>query len=123
MAMISCLKEGSNHLKYTGSIYITKMTLPDSAKVGDIINVDVTGGGPNGCWTNLELSLKKSNDSLVLIYGSGIYESTDGICSDYLPTVDSTFKFKVTRTGSYMFVAHSPDNQVIIDSVFVKPLR
>lgn len=117
----SCLKEGSNYIKYSGYINVDSMVLPDTAIVGQTVDVYVLGGAPNGCWYGLDLQLQNQGDSLVTIFGTGTYESTDGICTDIYPIVDTIFSFKPVDTGLVRFVAISMDNEKIKDSLVVLP--
>jgi len=123
LIMSSCLDEGSNYTKFTGYINIDKMTIPDTTSVGDTIQVLVKGGAPNGCWSNLELILTEQNDSLVYITGIGLYESTDGICTEIYQTIDSSFDFHPTKSGVYQFYAQSGNYKHILDSLVVLPKR
>lgn len=123
LLLTSCLEEGSNYTKFTGYINIDKMTLPDSASVGDTIQIAVKGGAPNGCWSNLELTMTKLNDSLVSFTGIGLFESTDGICTEIYQTIDSSFDFIPKTPGKWQFYAHSANNKYIVDSLFVSPKR
>lgn len=117
--MSSCLEKGTNYTRFTGNINIDKMTLPDTARVGDTIQVLVKGGAPNGCWSDLELMMVQQNDSLVLVSGIGLFESTDGICTQVYQTIDSSFDFRPTTPGIYQFYAYSGNLRSIIDSLVV----
>ncbi|HLO90654.1 MAG: hypothetical protein ACM3ME_08230 [Chloroflexota bacterium] len=117
----SCLKEGSNYIKYSGWIKIDSIALPDTARVGQTIDIYALGGAPNGCWSGLELQMQKQGDSLVYIAGTGTYESSDGICTEVYPTIDSVFTFKPADTGIIKFVGLSADNSKIVDSLVVLP--
>lgn len=117
--MSSCLKEGSNHIKYSGYINLNTLTVPDSATVGEDVEIKVKGGAPNGCWSDLELTMQKENDTLYNIAGVGVYESWDGLCTDIYPLVDSTFTFKPSKAGTYKFVAYSANNTRLIDTLHV----
>lgn len=115
----SCLKEGSNHIKYSGYININTLIVPDTGFVGEDVEIKVTGGAPNGCWSDLELTMQKENDTLYNIVGVGIYESWDGLCTDIYPLVDSTFTFEPSKAGIYKFVAYSSNNVRLIDTLHV----
>lgn len=117
----SCLKEGSNYIKYSGYIKIDSLALPDTAFVGQTIDIYTLGGAPNGCWSGLELHLQNQGDSLITIFGTGTYESTDGICTDIYPITDTIFSFKPADTGVVKFVGLSMDNERIKDSLIVLP--
>lgn len=95
------------------------MTLPDSALVGDDVEIKVVGGAPNGCWSDLELTMQKENDSLYNIAGIGVYESWDGLCTDIYPLIDSTFTFEPSRAGTYRFIAYSLNNVRFVDTLHV----
>jgi len=117
----SCLKEGSNYIKYSGWIKVDSIALPDTAVQGQNIGIYALGGAPNGCWSNLELQLQKQGDSVVFITGTGTYESTDGICTEIYPITDTIFTFKASDTGVIKFIGLSPDNTQKIDSLVVIP--
>ncbi len=119
--LTSCLKEGSNYISYTGYISIDQLNLPDTARVGDVVQVFARGGAPNGCWSNLELMMTKQNDSVINITGIGRYETTDGICTDVYQILDSTFKYKASKPGIVKFIGQSPNNIQIIDSLIILP--
>lgn len=119
----SCLKEGSNYIKYSGWINIDSISLPDTAVQGENIDIYALGGAPNGCWSGLELQLQKQGDSIVLIAGTGTYESTDGICTENYPLVDSVFTYKAVDTGVIKFFGLSRDNTRIVDSLIVLPSK
>jgi hypothetical protein len=117
--LTSCLDEGSNYLKYTGWINVDSLSLADSASVGDSVYVMVRGSAPNGCWSALELYMKKQNDSVYIINGSGTFESEDGICNQGLVIVDSSFLFKPVKEGKILFYGQSPDRLPLVDSLIV----
>lgn len=119
----SCLKEGSNYIKYSGWINIDSLSLPDTVIQNQNINIYALGGAPNGCWSQLELQLQKQGDSIVIITGTGTYESTDGICTEIYPIVDSVFTYKAVDTGLIKFYGLSRDNTKIIDSLVVIPVK
>lgn len=119
LLMTSCLDKGSNYTRFTGNINIDKMTLPDSASIGDTIQIAVKGGAPNGCWSELELTMNELNDSLIAFSGIGLFESTDGICTEIYQTVDSSFDFIPKKAGKWQFYAYSANNKSIIDSLVV----
>ncbi len=119
----SCLKEGSNYVSYTGYINIDQMLVPDTARVGDVVQVFARGGAPNGCWSDLELIMTKQNDSLVYITGIGHFESTDGICTDIYQILDSTFSYKAMKPGTIKFVGQSPNDSLRVESLIVLPAR
>lgn len=113
------MKEGTNNLYYTGSIFIDQMTMPDTAYVGDTVAINVKGGAPNGCWSNLELFFDEQSDSLYVISGVGTFASTNGICNDIYLNVDSTFTIQPTKPGKYLFIASLPEGESIKDSIIV----
>ncbi len=115
----SCLEKSTNYARFTGNINIDKMTLPDTVGVGDTIQVQVKGGAPNGCWSDLELVMSQKNDSLIVVSGIGLYESTDGICTQVYQTIDSSFSFRPTKPGVYQFYAYSANLRDILDSLVV----
>lgn len=115
----SCLEEGTNHVKYTGWIIIDEFSLPDTALVGQYINIPVKGGAPNGCWSDLELQLTKESDSTVYITGTGTFESTNGICNDIYQNTDTVFEFKPVKTGVLKFTAFSAGGSEEVDSLIV----
>lgn len=121
LLLTSCLKEGSNYIKYSGWIKIDSLALPDTARVGQTIDIYALGGAPNGCWSGLELLMQKQGDSLVFIAGTGNFESTDGICADIYPTVDTLFSFRPSDTGVVKIIGQSMDNTRIVDSLIVLP--
>jgi hypothetical protein len=123
LLITSCLKEGSNYISYTGYINIDMVTVPDTARVGDLVEVFARGGAPNGCWSDLELFMSEQNDSVIIITGIGHYESTDGICTDIYQILDSTFTYKAEVPGKIKFVGQSPNNNIVIDSLIVIPAR
>lgn len=123
LLLTSCLKEGSNYISYTGYINIDQITVPDTARVGDVVQISARGGAPNGCWSDLELIMTKQNDSVVNITGIGHFESTDGICPDIYQILDSTFSYKAAKPGTIKFVGQSPGDRLIIDSLIVLPAR
>jgi hypothetical protein len=119
----SCLKEGTNYIKYSGWINIDSISLPDTAIQGENIDLYAMGGAPNGCWSGLELQLQKQGDSIVIITGTGTYESTDNICTEIYPIVDSVFTYKAVDTGVIKFIGLSRDNSRKLDSLVVVPAR
>lgn len=123
LLLTSCLKEGSNYVSYTGYINIDQMSVTDTARVGDVVQVFARGGAPNGCWSDLELIMSKQNDSLVYITGIGHFESNDGICTDIYQILDSTFNYKAMKPGIIKFVGQSPNDSLLIESLIVLPAR
>ncbi|HLN53089.1 MAG TPA: hypothetical protein VK212_05230 [Lentimicrobium sp.] len=117
----SCLKEGTNYVKYTGNINIDTLLVQDTARLGDTVDISVRGGAPNGCWSNLELMLTKENDSLVFLTGIGLFESRDGICADIYQNIDSVFSYKPADTGKIVFIGWSPGDRIVKDSLYVLP--
>ncbi|MFA6949391.1 MAG: hypothetical protein WCQ70_01785 [Lentimicrobiaceae bacterium] len=113
----SCLDTGGNYMKYDGWIYTDQISIPDTAIVGDSISLYVKGGAPNSCWYNLVLNLTKQSDTLYYIAGTGTYESTDGLCAEIYQVVDTNFIFKPLNAGKYMFIAKSPGQPDIKDSL------
>lgn len=123
LLLSSCLEEGSSHVKYTGWINVDEYTLPDTAVINEYITIPVKGGAPNGCWSNLELQLTKESDSVVFITGTGIYESSTGICNEVYQLIDTVFEYKPAKEGVIRFTFFSPNQAEEIDSVIIVQAR
>lgn len=128
LSLSSCKLEGDSYDKYTGTLGIVDINLPDSAFTGEEVPVYASTAAYNGCWSQLTLYLLKAvdADTLLAVTANGLYESYNGLCTEILVTNDTTFRFRPDRAGTYFFTSVTPglvtriDTLVVVDSVSVK---
>ncbi len=117
----SCNTKGESYTRYTGYISVVETSIPDSALPGQTVPVYVKATAPNGCWSDLKIYLERSvlTDTLYGITATGLFESSNGLCTQVLITADTTFEFKPDSAGTYIFVTYSSDLQAVYDTVYV----
>ncbi|MBL7904424.1 MAG: hypothetical protein JNL22_05330 [Bacteroidales bacterium] len=130
LSLNSCKLEGDRYEKYTGTLGIVDISLPDTAFTGQEVPVYASTAAYNGCWSQLTLYLLRAvdADTLLAVTANGLYESYNGLCTEILVTDDTTFRFKPDRSGTYFFTSVSPelvtrvDTLVVVDSAAVNPI-
>ena len=119
VAIVSCNLESESYSNYSDYIDIDTTMVPETAHVGDTVNIYSRSIAYNGCWSNLKLFYGKYNDTLYIINSRGVYESNDGICPEILVMCDSTFHFMPDTSGTFIFVSQSRNKPAIFDTLTV----
>ena len=121
LSMGSCKLEGDRYEKYTGTLGIDEINVPDSAISGQEVPVFASTVAYNGCWSKLTLYLLKAvdSDTLYAVTANGLYESYNGLCTEILVTNDTIFGFKPERPGTYYFTSVSPELVTRVDTLVV----
>ncbi|MFH1119453.1 MAG: hypothetical protein V1775_06485 [Bacteroidota bacterium] len=121
LLIASCDPNGGSYEKYTGYVNIVETIIPDSAFSGEEIPVHIVANAPNGCWSDLTITVGKSvlADTLYGIYATGNYESYNGLCTEILIVKDTTYLFKPDTAGTYVFVSYSASLVPCYDTISV----
>lgn len=115
----ACNIGGENYSRYYSYINIDETSIPDSARVGDTIDLYFRAGAPNGCWSDLQIYLYPYNDTIFIIEGIGLYESYDGVCPEIYITADTTYKFIPDTARTYIFASQSATLNTKLDTLHI----
>ena len=118
-ALSSCKLDGESYRRFYGKVTIDDLVVQDSAFLKDIVPIYALAGAPNGCWSDLTISLSKFNDTLYVISAFGWFESYDNICTEIYVLKNDTLQFIPEKTGSYIFVTDSAGWAVKYDTLVV----
>jgi hypothetical protein len=117
---ISCLKKGENgyYIRTTGRVEITHVVIPDTVTNNQYTEIMAWAEASNGCWSDLNFILTKTDDFEYSLEAYGIFEST-GYCEDIIVLGDSTIVFKPTVAGKYLFKVTKSETEIETDTMNV----
>lgn len=113
----SCKIGGENYSRYYSYVNIDQTVVPDSASLGDTIDLYFRAGAPNGCWSGLQIYLYRYNDTIFVLEAIGLYESYEGICPEIYVTSDTIFRFVPDTARTYIFASHSATLNTKLDTL------
>lgn len=115
----ACNIGGENYSRYYSYVNIDQTNVPDSAKVGDTVDLYFRAGAPNGCWSDLNIYLYPYNDTIFILEAIGLYESYDGICPEIYITSDTIFRFVPDTARTYIFASQSATLNTKLDTLHI----
>jgi hypothetical protein len=119
LGLFSCSMKSDNFYSSTDVIEIKNYTLPDTAILFDTVRITAHSEEPNGCWSDLNFVLSKTNDSTYRIKAFGSFTNNGGICPDGKVSRDTVFEFIPVLKGRCYFYITQP-TFATIDTLFVK---
>ena len=99
-------------------IVVSKTEIPLTAKIGEVVPIHVNAYAPNGCWSNLQISLTESNENHYQITATG-FNSGSSVCTDILIQKDTVFNLTFNRGGEYYFQSNRLPFTIIYDTIRV----
>ncbi|MBN2638525.1 MAG: hypothetical protein JXR65_05500 [Bacteroidales bacterium] len=111
------IKEG-NCVNYSLA-YISSVNLPDTVQNNVQVPININFGVVNGCGKFGYIQQKVTGDT-VTISVAAIYEGC--VCPEVASTLQTTYNFLPSSTGTYYFKFFQSDNQYLLDSVYVRPV-
>ena len=99
-------------------VVISKTEIPLTAKIGEVVPIHVNAYAPNGCWSNLQISLTKNNENHYQMTATGFdNESLD--CNDVLIGKDTVFNLTFNRVGEFYFQSNKSPYTILYDTISV----
>lgn len=113
--------DGESYSSFTGYVDINEVGIPDSVPAGQEVPISVQAVAPNGCWSNLVVSMGKSMyvDTIYAISATGSYVSVNNMCAQIQVVRDTTLTFKADSAGTFIFVSYSAYRQTRVDTLVV----
>lgn len=113
--------EGESYSSFTGYVDINEVVIPESAYTGDEVPISVQAVAPNGCWSNLLVTMGKSMyvDTIYAISATGVFVSVNNLCADIQVVRDTTLTYKADSAGTFVFISYSAYRQPRFDTLVV----
>jgi hypothetical protein len=99
-------------------VVISKTEIPLTAKIGEVVPIHVNAYAPNGCWSNLQISLTESNENHYQITAKG-FNSGGSVCPEVLIQKDTVFNLTFDRSGEYYFQSNRSPFTIMYDTIRV----
>lgn len=118
---VSCwkLNQDENYVRLTGSVEISHTQIPDTVDNMGFAQIKAQARAINGCWSNLNFLLTRTDEFDYSLQAFGIYESY-GTCPDVMVYGDTIITIQPTRAGLYKFYIYKGPNDVDIDTMIVR---
>ncbi len=114
--LLSCSTDEQNG--QTKPVIVSQVVVPEFAKVDEIVPVYVKAYAPNGCWSNLTVSLTKSKDFHYEINAKGFYNG-NSICPEIYEEKDTVINMTFSTAGKYCFEANKAPFLIEHDTITV----
>ena len=115
---LSCSrKHHSNNCISYNQAPVSNIEGPKSGSVNQVIDITVSFDCINGCGQFGRFE-QTSKDNTTLIKVIAKYEGC--VCTDNMPTLQSIYKFKAKKSGTYLLKFLQADNVYLTDTIVVK---
>ena len=119
VVFFSCSIKNDKFFTSTDVIEIKQCVIPDSAMLGDTVQINAKSQQPNGCWYNLNFVLSKNNDTTYRIKAFGSFSNQGRVCPAILVNKDTILRFIPLKRGKTLFYISQP-TFATIDTLVVK---
>lgn len=116
MGIFSC-DDSTDEAIFRKQLNVEFVEIPDEAIVNEPIEIHATAYAA-GCWSSLEIELRKISSTKFLIEASGVLNK-DLICPAVIWTEDTTFLFTPTELGEYYFQINQEPLNILRDTLTV----
>lgn len=101
---IACQPESDSYQVSTAETIVSNVVLPDTVKVGDVVDVQLTYQIFNDCGQYVGTDVTKSGNSILLRpFVKYTYQGVNP-CPNNITTGDETVSFKAENSGNYFFL-------------------
>lgn len=97
-------------------VVVSETEIPSTAKIGELVTLHVKAYAPNGCWSNLQISLTKSDENHYLITAKG-YNNGNLVCPDIVIQKDTVFNVSFNKVGAYYFQSNKSPFTILHDTI------
>jgi hypothetical protein len=104
--------------KGTFPIEIKGVLIPETGQVNDDIQIQAYVEAANGCYRDLEITLRQVSSQSYLLRATGYFESA-GVCPAGIVSLDTTIIFKPTAVGTFYFQTNEEPFVVQLDTLTV----
>lgn len=106
----ACQPEDDSFQTTTSETIVSNVVLPDTVKVGDVVDVKLTYQIFNDCGQYVGTDVAKSGNAvLVRPFVKYTYEGNNP-CPNNITSGDATVQFKATDAGKYIFLFKKENN-------------
>lgn len=109
LLLFSCTKEEEKG--QTKPVFVSEVVIPLFANIEESTPIHVKAYAPNGCWSNVKIYLRKTQENHYQITATGFFNG-NLTCSDILIEKDTTFHLTFKSAGKYYF--QSNENPLIL---------
>ncbi len=99
-------------------VIVSEVVIPTSANIGVSIPIQVRAYAPNGCWSNLQINLTKSQANHYQITATG-FNNGNIVCPDVLVGKVTTFNLIFSEAGEYYFQSNKTPFTILYDTIRV----
>lgn len=114
--LLNCSRDGEKG--QFEPVFISKVEIPSYANIGVSVPIYVQAYAPNGCWSNLKISLTESKKNHYQITAMG-FNNGSLVCPEILIQKDTTFNLVFKEAGEYYFQSNKAPFTIKYDTLRV----
>jgi hypothetical protein len=117
--LASCSDDDSPVKEIKATVPITLLDVDDTGSAGEEIELHVRAVASNGCYRDLEILLRETDETHYILTASGTL-AIGNVCPENLVTRDTVVRFTPRQGGSYYFSANKPGLPILRDTLVVE---